>query len=347
MSDYTPFTFKLSWFEPMAGISREYVLSYFVAPSKGSRPNELSIYDVKFKKVFLKRVPYPSVTLSDLYKGSIVTIFSRQYEIAEYGDSKTRQTFEASRGRIVVALPPAAYPVFGLVLQEASNEQLSIANLKTLSAGASSDGSEAIQMLVEFVGDDIEQAWERAENRVPGLAGLLQEPGGGVMAPNEKTASAFKSPDSTATFDHCALCIIKPHAVKAGFTGTIIETLIQNNFQLTAAQVFHLTRVEAENFLEVYKGVVGNSEYSELTMDLASGPLVAVEVQGGPGCVSRLRELCGPHDVEIARALRPNTLRSRYGVNNVQNAVHCTDLEEDGALESQFFFDIVTRARAV
>jgi nucleoside-diphosphate kinase len=122
--------------------------------------------------------------------------------------------------------------------------------------------------------------------------------------------------------------------------------------QITAAQLFHVTRVEAENFLEVYKGVVGNSEYSELTMDLASGPLVAIEVQAGgglgdgSGCVNRLRELCGPHDVEIARALRPNTLRSRYGVNNVQNAVHCTDLEEDGALESQFFFDIVTKARA-
>lgn len=36
---------------------------------------------------------------------------------------------------------------------------------------------------------------------------------------------------------------------------------------------------------------------------------------------------------EIARHLRPATLRALYGKNKVQNAVHCTDLPEDGVLE--------------
>ena len=36
---------------------------------------------------------------------------------------------------------------------------------------------------------------------------------------------------------------------------------------------------------------------------------------------------------EIARKLRPNTLRAQFGKTKVQNAIHCTDLPEDGLLE--------------
>ena len=36
---------------------------------------------------------------------------------------------------------------------------------------------------------------------------------------------------------------------------------------------------------------------------------------------------------EMSRLLRPNTLRALYGKDQVKNAVHCTDLPEDGVLE--------------
>ncbi|XP_074829752.1 nucleoside diphosphate kinase homolog 7 isoform X2 [Natator depressus] len=44
---------------------------------------------------------------------------------------------------------------------------------------------------------------------------------------------------------------------------------------------------------------------------------------------------------EIARHLRPGTLRAIFGKNKIQNAVHCTDLPEDGLLEVQYFFKIL------
>lgn len=44
--------------------------------------------------------------------------------------------------------------------------------------------------------------------------------------------------------------------------------------------------------------------------------------------MNRLRELCGPFDVEVARHLRPKTLRALHGRDNVHNVVHCTDLPE-------------------
>ena len=37
----------------------------------------------------------------------------------------------------------------------------------------------------------------------------------------------------------------------------------------------------------------------------------------------------GPHEVEIAKHIRPQTLRAKFGKDKVKNAVHCTDLPED------------------
>lgn len=40
--------------------------------------------------------------------------------------------------------------------------------------------------------------------------------------------------------------------------------------------------------------------------------------------------------------IRPKTIRARFGVNAVKNAVHCTDLEEDCFLELEYFFKILS-----
>lgn len=71
---------------------------------------------------------------------------------------------------------------------------------------------------------------------------------------------------------------------------------------------------------------------------LASGPCVAMEVRQ-ENAVEQFRNFCGPYDPEIARKLEPKTLRARYGVDRVLNALHCTDMAEDGALEVHFIFD--------
>lgn len=36
---------------------------------------------------------------------------------------------------------------------------------------------------------------------------------------------------------------------------------------------------------------------------------------------------------EVARELRPNSLRARFGEDTVRNALHCSDLPDDGPLE--------------
>ena len=85
------------------------------------------------------------------------------------------------------------------------------------------------------------------------------------------------------------------------------------------------------------------AEYSGMVNELVSGPFIAIEISepDGTDAVEPFRELCGPADPEIARVLRGKSLRARFGLTKVQNAVHCTDLPEDGELEVNYFFTIM------
>jgi len=64
--------------------------------------------------------------------------------------------------------------------------------------------------------------------------------------------------------------IVKPHAVTEGNAGAIVDA-IQERYRVTAAQLFTLERQNAQEFFEVYKGVVAPAEYSGMVEHLTSG----------------------------------------------------------------------------
>ncbi|CAG9135190.1 unnamed protein product [Plutella xylostella] len=146
----------------------------------------------------------------------------------------------------------------------------------------------------------------------------------------------------TATLSNCTLCIVKPHAVREGLLGRAMEMIDDGGFDVTALNMFIVDSVNANEFYEVYKGIV--PEYQGMVEELASGPCVAMEIVAKDKSVNtavEFRKMVGPTDPEIARLLRPHTLRARLGVNKVKNAVHCSDLPEDGLLEVEYFFKIL------
>lgn len=104
--------------------------------------------------------------------------------------------------------------------------------------------------------------------------------------------------------------------------------------------MFTLDKPTAEEFFAVYKGVL--LEYTPLIEHMTTGPCIVLEVRQ-ENAVKAFRDLAGPMDPEIAKNLRPNTIRARFGLDKVKNAVHCTDLPEDGTLESEYFFSIMQK----
>lgn len=140
--------------------------------------------------------------------------------------------------------------------------------------------------------------------------------------------------------NNCTCCVIKPHVLAQGNAGKILDTILVEGFEISALQMFYLDRPTSEEFLEVYKGVL--PEFPSLAEHLTTGPCIALEVRQ-EDAVNSFRSLCGPHDPELAKTLRPNTIRSQFGIDRVKNAIHCTDLPEDGVLECEYFFTILQK----
>ncbi|XP_011260812.1 nucleoside diphosphate kinase 7 isoform X2 [Camponotus floridanus] len=157
--------------------------------------------------------------------------------------------------------------------------------------------------------------------------------------PNLRNKKGLKT---TAILQNCTCCIIKPHAVQARLVGAIIDDIQKADYIITAIQQFHINVINSEEFLEIYKGVL--PEYTAMVAELQSGPCVVIEISRkneDSNIVADFRNFCGPMDPDIARQIKPNTLRAKYGKTKVQNAVHCSDLPEDGVLEVEYFFKIL------
>nr|XP_018901246.1 PREDICTED: nucleoside diphosphate kinase 7 isoform X2 [Bemisia tabaci] len=144
------------------------------------------------------------------------------------------------------------------------------------------------------------------------------------------------------TVTNSTFCTIKPHAIQEGLMGKIIAMIEEKNFKVTGMKMFHLNTAQAEEFLEVYKSVV--PEYSGMVSQLSSGPCLAMTVESeshGPNTPQEFRNFAGPSDPDIAKELRPNTIRAKFGKDKVKNAIHVTDLPEDAPLEIEYFFQLL------
>ena len=259
-------------------------------------------------------------------------------------------------------IKPEGYKRLGEILDAMHRAKLSLSNLRMVRL------TEA--QAIEFVGDNqltpraqsflagpvtaVEVVGENAPSKIRHILHQIETKssnnGGQLFAASTQTRTHQQEIDfffknrslgSTAFFRDCSVCVVKPHAVVNGNTGYVLSRLSNAGFEISALQLFSLDKSASAEFLEVYQGVL--PEYNALVNEMQSGPCVAIEVRLAENVVPSLREICGPADPTIAKVIRPNTIRADIGASKVQNGVHCTDLEEDGTLESEFFFSILQR----
>jgi nucleoside-diphosphate kinase len=338
MVDADKYNFQCEFYDEASQMTKEYLLTLYAKPPPS--PNELSLYDVKAKRVFLKKGVYDQdgpINLEDLYLNGTVTICSRKFKITGHADAATRSHFESHGSLCQVTIGAEALGNAGQLLHAAHDSGVAIKRIRSFrdpQRGASA------ALTVEFVGPSVMEVMDKVVRQL-GMSGLVQ-----VLPSAPMTDKIFGSPETTARHDNCSVCIIRPHAVREGNTGFVFNALAQAGFEISAVQSYSLTRPQAENFYEVYKTVLPSAHYMAMISEIASGVCIVLEVRAGGEPVQQLRELCGPYDVEIAKHLRPGTLRASLGRDNVHNAVHCTDLPEDGILESQYFFSILPAAGA-
>lgn len=127
------------------------------------------------------------------------------------------------------------------------------------------------------------------------------------------------------------LAIIKPDAVKSGFTGKILARIEANGFKIRAMRMIHMSKAEAEGFYYVHKA---RPFFGALTDFMSSGPCVVMCLESD-GAIRKWRHQMGATDPAKAEA---GTLRKDFGASIDNNATHGSDAPETASFELGYFF---------
>ena len=125
--------------------------------------------------------------------------------------------------------------------------------------------------------------------------------------------------------------IIKPDAIRAGNTGSIIQRILDAGFRIRGLKLIHMTRSEAEGFYAVHRE---RPFFAGLTEFMSSAPCVVMALEK-EGAVKAWRDLMGATDPAKADE---GTLRKQFGGSVGENAVHGSDSDQNAAIEIAYFF---------
>ena len=125
--------------------------------------------------------------------------------------------------------------------------------------------------------------------------------------------------------------IIKPDAVRAGHTGSIIQSILDNGFKIRGLRLIHITRQQAEGFYAIHRE---RPFFAGLTEFMSSAPCVVMALEK-EAAVKAWRDLMGATDPGKADE---GTLRKKFGGSVGENAVHGSDSDENAAIEIAYFF---------
>eukprot|EP00049_Salpingoeca_infusionum_P018969 m.359552 g.359552 ORF g.359552 m.359552 type:complete len:343 (+) comp18612_c0_seq1:236-1264(+) len=340
----TRWAFIAEWYDSRAELTRPY--SLLVYPDS----KEVEMIDNKMRKIFLRRTQ-ADIDINTIFVGTRVNLLGRQLYIADYADDITRKTLSRSTEQGFAILPDSVASELSSLFKSLQSNNAKISYMKMAFIDAAQAATLRQCPGLEQLAGGPSLCMGIVGAGASALATTLASRNGGFSAPDEtaairclETVQRARLP-STATLDG-ALCLIKPHAMPNA--SGILAMIEAGGFRITSVHSFIMDTANAEEFLEVYKGVV--PEYAAMVGELSSGLSLAVEVTKGglthPELPQQFRALAGPPDPEIARHLRPNTIRAKFGDSKVKNAVHVTDVPEDATVEVEYIFSFLPEASA-
>ncbi|KAA0168462.1 hypothetical protein FNF27_00903 [Cafeteria roenbergensis] len=337
----------------------------------------VEVYDPTSRRTILKRCrPRESISVDDFFLGNTITVMSRPYVVRKYLSAETEARFATKRATSLCVIKPCSTGHAGTLVDEllTSGFDIGAVRMVRLSKAEAEEfyrerrHRPSFVQEVEFLAADaviaVVVSAEDAVSKLQGWAGPANPADAAEALPGSirarfgtdavrnavhvsATPAAAASEEAfmfarersiPAVFRHCSALVIRPHAVKAKAAGQIIQAVLDSGMEISGLRSVALEGRDIEDYLEPYKGVL--PEHSRWMTELSSGTSIIAEVRG-EDVVPRLRELCGPYCPEIAGHLRPDSLRARFGINRVQNAVLCTDLPSDGPLECKYLFCVV------
>lgn len=127
------------------------------------------------------------------------------------------------------------------------------------------------------------------------------------------------------------LIVVKPDAVKRGYTGEILSRFERKGFVIKKLELVTMSRSQAENFYSVH---AGKPFFGDLVNFITSGPVVGA-VLSGRDAVATVRRMVGATKSWEAA---PGTIRGDFSLGFTDNTIHASDSAESFAKESKAFF---------
>jgi nucleoside-diphosphate kinase len=125
--------------------------------------------------------------------------------------------------------------------------------------------------------------------------------------------------------------IIKPDAVKSGYTGAILAEIDKGAFKIVSIRKQSISKKEAEGFYAVH---AAKGFFDSLTTFMSSGPLVLLVLEK-EDAIADLRKLMGATNPANAEE---GTIRKKFAESLEHNAIHGSDAPETATFEIGYWF---------
>jgi nucleoside-diphosphate kinase len=125
--------------------------------------------------------------------------------------------------------------------------------------------------------------------------------------------------------------IVKPDAVRKGFTGAILAEIEKAGFQIVSIKKASISVEQAKGFYAVH---AARPFFDGLTTFMSSGPIVLMVLEKD-NAIADLRKLMGATNPANAEE---GTIRKKYAGSIEENAIHGSDAEETAAFEIGYWF---------
>ncbi|RNF00381.1 nucleoside diphosphate kinase [Trypanosoma rangeli] len=325
--------------DDISQLVRRYILFFFY------EDHSVEMRELPKNVIHLRRTPFPHLRKDCFRLGTALTIFGGIVKITGYADEVTRVLCEKESESTVMLLGESLLPQLGHYLAMLTEEcGFAISSMQMvwprgdifetygLPEGLTNGRvvvaccvrADAVQKGLDYMNRATGAFAARDEEEAKKWAQLVEEV-------SRKPVAIFEDP-------HCSVVIVKPHAVRSRNAGSILQLLLDAGLEPAALRTANLSSRVVDIFLQPYKDVL--PDFSESAKGLTGHVWVIqlVSPEDEVDVVSLVREVCGPFDPIIAKELRPKSVRAIYGADRANNAVHCCDLPEEGAIYTNFFF---------
>lgn len=125
--------------------------------------------------------------------------------------------------------------------------------------------------------------------------------------------------------------IIKPDAVRNGYTGAILAEIEKAGFRLVSIKKQSISVKQAGGFYAVH---AARPFFNDLCAFMSSGPLFLLVLEKD-NAIADLRKLMGATNPANAEE---GTIRKKFAGSIQENAIHGSDAEETAAFEIGYWF---------